>query len=148
MFCLQDVLFLRTIIKIIAYRVEPIFFNLFLVALVLCGIEVYVISKYFKTSFHKTRYQYVHVFNNHNSTAMGKRMLHGMWRISNIQERCFFQRILLTKLPKTGTAFWLIFLILSNFFFDIQFIFILKKFFTLFMYQEYMLFFIHICFIL
>ena len=69
MFCLQDVLFLRTIITIIAYRVELIFFNLFLVVLVLCYIEVYVISKYSKTSFHKTRYQYVHVFKNCNSTA-------------------------------------------------------------------------------
>ena len=110
MFCLafRMYFFLRTIIKIIAYRVEPIFFNLFLVVLILCYIEVYVISKYFKTSFHKTRYQYVHVFKNYNSTAMGKLMLHGMWRISNIQQRCFFQRILLTKLWKTGTAFWLI----------------------------------------
>ena len=85
LFCLQDVLFLRAIITIIAYRVEPIFLNLFLVVLILCCIEVYVISKYFKTSFHKTRYQYVHVFKNYNSTAMGKLMLHGMWRISNIQ---------------------------------------------------------------
>ena len=107
MFCLvfRMYFFLRTIIKIIAYRVEPIFFNLFLVVLILCYIEVYVISKYFKTSYHKTRYQYVHVFKNNNSTAMGKLMLHGMWRIS---KRCFFQRILLTKLWKTGTAFWLI----------------------------------------
>ena len=85
LFCLQNVLFLRAMIKIIAYRVEPIFLNLSLVVLILCCIEVYVISKYFKTSFQKTRYQYVHVFKNYNSTAMGKLMLHGMWRISNIQ---------------------------------------------------------------